>query len=59
MKFEMVSEVTIKGIGKVKHTHTQEFDDNSNVFGRVAEYHEYMYKTFPQSEFRLIKAREI
>lgn len=58
MKFEMVSEVFISGIGKVRHEHTQEFADDSNVFGRILEYHQYMYKTFPNCEFNLIKATE-
>lgn len=59
MKFKMESEVTVDGIGKMKHTHTQEFADDSNVFGRVLEYHQYMYKTFPKCDFKLIKATEI
>ena len=59
MKFKMESEVIIEGIGKVKHTHVQIFDDNTNVFGRVLEYHQYMYKTFPKCEFKLINAKEI
>lgn len=59
MKFEIKSEVIVSGIGKMKHTHIQEFADDSNVFGRVLEYHRYMYKTFPQCDFCLIKAKEI
>ena len=59
MKFKMESEVYIDGIGKMTHTHTQEFADDSNVFGRVLDYHKYMYQTFPNCDFRLIKATEI
>lgn len=59
MKFEITSEVIIPGIGKANHTHTQEFEDNSNVFGRVSEYRKYMHTTFPECEFRLIKAKEL
>lgn len=59
MKFKVESEVYVDGIGKMSHTHTQEFTDDSNVFGRVLEYHQYMYKTFPKCESRLIKATEI
>lgn len=59
MKFEVLSEVFVEGIGKTKHMHTQEFADDSNVFERVIEYHQYMYKTFPKCDFRLIKAKEI
>lgn len=59
MKFEVLSEVIVEGIGKMKHQHTQTFADDSNVFGRVLEYHQYMYKTFPQCDFRLIKAKEV
>ena len=58
MKYDIVSEVIVEGIGKMKHEHTQVFDDDSNVFGRVLEYHHYMYKTFPKCEFKLISAVE-
>ena len=59
MRFRFVSEVVIAGIGKMRHEHTQEFADDSNVFGRVLEYHQYMYKTFPKCEFRLIRAEQV
>lgn len=59
MRFKVESEVIIEGVGKFCHEHEQEFDDNLNVFGRVLEYHKYMYRTFPRCEFRLIKAKEI
>lgn len=59
MKFHIESEVCVDGIGKMHHSHTQEFADDSNVFGRVLEYHQYMYKTFPKCEFRMIKAKEL
>ena len=55
MVFNITSEVIVKGIGKMHHRHTQEFADDSNVFGRVLEYHQYMHKTFPKCEFKLIK----
>lgn len=55
MKFKSTSEVVIGGI-VMKHEHTQEFADDSNVFGRVLEYHEYMHKMFPQCLFRLLHA---
>lgn len=58
MKYDIVSEVIVEGIGKMKHEHTQAFEDNSNVFGRVLEYRRYMYKTFPHCDFRIIKATE-
>lgn len=58
MKFEIESEVVVEGIGKMKHTHTQEFEDDSNVFSRVLDYHKYMYRTFPKCEFKMIKATE-
>jgi len=59
MKFKVESVVFVKGIGRMKHSHTQEFTDDSNVFGRVLEYRQYMRKTFPNCEFRLIKATEV
>lgn len=59
MRFKLESEVFVEGIGKMKHTHTQTFADDSNVFGRVLEYHQYMYKTFPNCKFKLIKAMEL
>lgn len=59
MKFKIESEVIVEGIGKAKHSHTQEFADDSNVFGRVLEYHKYMHETFPGCEFRAIKATEV
>lgn len=59
MRFEIESTVFIDGIGKCKHSHTQEFADDSNVFGRVIEYHQYMYKTFPNCQFMLVRAEEV
>ena len=59
MKFKVDSIVHIKGIGKVKASHTQTFADDSNVFGRVLEYHQYMHKAFPNCDFKLIKATEV
>lgn len=59
MKFEITSEVIIPGIGKANHTHIQEFEDDSNVFSRVSEYHKYMHTTFPECEFRLVEARKL
>lgn len=59
MRFKIESEVLVTGIGVLKHTHEQEFEKGSNVFGRVLEYRQYMYKTFPNCRYRLIKAKEI
>lgn len=59
MKFMIVSEVNIPGIGWSKYQHEQEFDDDSNVFGRVLEYHQYMEKLFPGCEFKTMKAWRI
>lgn len=58
-RYKVLSEVYISGIGNCKHEHEQEFDEDLNVFGRVLEYHKYMYKTFPKCDFRLIKAEEV
>ena len=58
MKYHIISEVMIEGIGKVKDEHTQEITSD-NVFGRVLEYHEYMHKFFPNCEFKLIKAEAV
>lgn len=58
MKFQIVSEVIVKGIGKIKHEHTQEFADDSNVFGRSLEYRQYMHKTFPECDFELVSAKK-
>ena len=59
VKFKVFSEVIIPSIGKIKHEHTQEFSDDSNVFGRAYEYRQYMRKTFPNCDFKLIEAKEI
>ena len=59
MKFRIFSEVSIAGVGKVKHEHIQEFSDDSNVFGRVLEYREYMLRTFRGCEFKLILAERV
>lgn len=58
MVFEIVSEVNIPRVGKVKYTHTQTFDDDSNVFGRVSEYREYMKNKFPNCWYRMITAKQ-
>ena len=59
MRFKMESEVIVKGIGTIRHTHEQTFESDSNVFGRVLEYRQYMYKTFPNCKYRLIEAKEV
>lgn len=59
MVFNITSEVMVKGIGKMYCQHTQEFADDSNVFGMVLEYHQYMYKTFPKCKFKLVKIERI
>lgn len=58
MKFKIISEVNFDGL-IIKDTYIHEFDDESNVFGRVLEYHQRMYKVFPGCEFKLIKAVEV
>jgi len=58
MIFDIESRVTIEGIGNVTHKHMQEFNDNSNVFGRVYDYHQYMKKTFPNCNFEMVSAKE-
>ena len=58
MKFKIESDVFVCGI-RMKHKHIQEFADDSNVFGRVLEYHKYMNRTFPKCDYKLIKAKEI
>lgn len=59
MRLKILSEVYIDTIGKIKHEHIQEFEDDSNVFGRVYDYHQYMYRTFPGCNFKLIEAKEV
>ena len=59
MKFVIVSKVTMYGT-TFKHEHTQVFPDDSNVFGRVLDYHRYMEKTFPHADgFELVSAKEV
>ena len=59
MKLSIKSEVTIPGIGTCTHEHTQDFDDSSNVFGRVYDYRQYMKDTFPGCKYRLLSAKEV
>lgn len=59
MKFRIRSEIHVPGIGWMGHTHEQEFDDDSNVFGRVYEYRQYIYKTFPGCDYKLISAKQV
>ncbi len=59
MKFKVYSEVIIDGVGKCRHEHIQEFSADSNVFGRALEYREYMHRTFPKCEFRLLGAEQV
>ena len=58
MKFKIKSIVYMSGF-EMEYEHIQLFDENSNVFGRVLEYHQYMYKKFPGLEFKLVKAIEV
>ena len=58
MIFRMKSKVMLYGM-ECTHEHEQEFDDNSNVFGRVLEYHQYMERTFPNMPFKLISAEQL
>lgn len=59
MKMRIISEVKIDGVGTVKDEYVHEFEDDSNVFGRVWEYRQRMYKTFPNCEFKLVCAEEV
>ena len=59
MKFEIKTEVKIPSVGVTTHKHTQEFADDSNVFGRVIEYREYIRRLFPNCEYKLISAKQI
>lgn len=59
MTYRILSEVKINGIGKVKHIHEQTFSEDSNIFGKILEYHKYMRKTFPGCEFELKEVKEI
>ena len=56
MVYRIESEVNVPTFGSYKYFHEQTFDDNSNVFERIAEYHEHMKKVFPGSAFKCIKA---
>ncbi len=58
MKFKIISEVDIFGIIYTDE-YIQEFSDDSNVFGRVLEYHQRMYKKFPNKSFKLKSATQI
>ena len=59
MKFAIVSKVAMYGM-TFRHEHTQEFPDDSNVFGRAFEYRQYMRKQFPNAtSFELISAKEV
>ena len=59
MKCKIIIKVNIDGIGKITHEHFQEFDDSENVFGRILEYHQYMYKTFPKCSFEIVSCEEV
>ena len=59
MRFNVISEVLVPGIGKLTDEHSQEFSDSSTVFERVLNYRHYMYSKFPGCEFRLIEAKRI
>jgi hypothetical protein len=59
MIFRFRSEVIIPAIGKVIHEHSLEFPEDSNVFGRVVAYREYMSDTFPGCKYKIIDAKEI
>lgn len=55
MTFRIVSEVEILGM-VFTDEYYHKFSENSNVFGRVLEYHKRMYKVYPNRPFRLVKA---
>ena len=46
MKMRIISDVIIDGIGTVKDEYIHEFEDDSNVFGRVLDYRQRMYSSF-------------
>lgn len=55
MVYQIISEVNLAGLiftDEYKH----DFGTESNVFGRVLEYHKRMAKVFPNRPYRLIKA---
>ncbi len=58
MKFRIISEVMLFGM-KVTDEYVHEFPDDSNVFGRVLEYHQRMEKAFPNMPFKLIEAKQL
>ena len=56
MTFIVISKVCMYGM-TFRHTHEQEFTDDSNVFGRALEYRQHMRKQFPNADsFELISA---
>lgn len=59
MKFKVTSTVTVPGIGNMGYTHEQHFDNDSNVFGRVLEYRQYMQRMFPGCKFKMEKAERM
>lgn len=59
MKFIIRTEVTVPTVGKFNHEHMQEFADDSNEFGRVLEYREYIHRMFPERNYKLIEAKEV
>jgi len=58
MKFKITSLVQI-GSFSMKHEYIHEFPDDSNVFGRVLDYHKHMDATFGKCKYELINAEEI
>ena len=59
MKLNIKSEVEIPGIGECAYEYTHEFDDGSNVFGRVCDYRQHMKETFPGCKYRLLSVKEV
>lgn len=59
MKFEIKTEIRMPKVGKMIYEHEQEFADGCNVFARVSEYREHIYKTFPGCDYALISAKQI
>lgn len=51
--------VSVPGVGKVNHTGEIEFPDGENVFGRVAEFRQYMRRVFPGAEYKLIGTERV
>ena len=57
--FHVECDVIIPDVGKSHYATDLEFDDNSNVFGRVLDFRNHMREVFPGCEYKLIKAKQV